>query len=153
MFPSTQKFHLEQCISANIRGFWRSACSITLFQQFVNIDRSLPGMTHWLHSTGLTSGLVWTQTNDSLRGLGPDCSVGSGGVSSHSCESSTDEWFGAMVCHVAGWSFSSLDICHAVHDEASRRSEGNKWRWWFPTVTETWPVCNFQHPKRQIACN
>jgi len=31
-----------------------------------------------------------------------------------------------MCCHVAGWSFSSLDVCHAVHDKASGASVGNK---------------------------
>ena len=152
VFPSTQKFHPVQCISANILDVGRSAYGVTLFQQFVNIDRWLSGMSHWLHNTGLASGLVWTQTNGSLKGLGPDCSVGGGKIPvilvnplhvQMSCV--------GPICHVQDdiillWMFVT------VLNEASRMSEGNKWHLWFPTVVRTWQVCNFQHPKRQIPC-
>ena len=54
-----------------------------------------------------------------------------------------------MHCHVAGWSFSSLDICHVLHDK-SGVPEGNGHHLRFPLVTKTWPMCILQHPKQQF---
>jgi len=60
--------------------------------------------------------------------------------SSESCPR-TGEQFRNLHCRVAGWSFSSLDVCHAVHDEAYWASEGNVPHWWFPLAAKIWPKC------------
>ena len=44
---------------------------------------------------------------------------------------------------VAGWSFSFLDVCHAMHEKVSGAFKGNKQHWWFPLVVKNYQYALF----------
>jgi hypothetical protein len=94
----------------------------------------LSGLPHSLHSAGLASDPLRIQKDGSLWGFSLKCKAVDG-AEAYTCSSEsscTDDHCGVMCCHVAGWSFFSLDVCHAVHDETSGAPTGNKQHYSIP---------------------
>lgn len=103
-------------ILTTVLEVWRS-CGGTLFQHILS-DRELHGLPHWSYTANLISNPLSTQKKGWSKGARSTLWGGQEGEfpshSAHSSESSpfTEEQCGAMFYHVAGWSFSSLDMSH-----------------------------------------
>lgn len=115
-------YFCHRCRSAKI------PCRRTPFQQFENND----GMPHWLHTAGLASGCLQARTNGNQKGVGSDLWVGGRERASQPAVRANSLYAQTVLCRLAEWPVSSLDVCHAVHDAALAVSAGNEWRWDLP---------------------